>query len=302
MRRARRRRRPERVTADAGRPRAASRTGLKTFPRGRAAWCGRGRWLRPARARSVYIVLGPGCLGFPYTTVHVVQTKTAITLKVFGWLQQKGSLGTCSSGGGSGARLRAPIDGREIKGESWPTRLRFGSLADERPVGLPRLLGLSPRQAVRTLWFYGFRSKLFGKGGEVVAQLPGWGMAGKGTNQPDPYSGVTKLRAGSRIEIPIKPRVRPGAPTGLLIGAIRGESYGSGPAPISGTVALFGASGRLLARFYVRPGHRFRIHLAAGHYQLLADSEGWIFCGATRALVHAHQITHVAVLSGCGGP
>jgi hypothetical protein len=258
-------------------------------------------------ARSVYIALATGCFaGRP--TVQVAETKTTIRIQAFGWRPAVfgGHLDiACASEVAAG--LRAPIEGRQIKGESWPTPLRFGSLTHQvvaRPLGLPRLLGLSPRQAARSLWLYGFRSKWTGQGRQIIAQIPGWGLVGKGRSRPDPYRGITTLVAGSRIEIPTTPHVGVDRPAGLLAGAIRfeGGPGGNRRPPIAGTVAVFDASGSLLARLDVAPGHSFRWRVAAGRYLLLADSEGLIFCGPTSAVVRARHTTLVTVGTGCGIP
>lgn len=255
-------------------------------------------------ARSIYISLATGCFsGDP--TEQVEQTRTTIRIQAFSWRPtiHHGRLDlTCASS--ATVKLHAPIGGRQITGESWPTPLRFGSLAHEfviRPLGLPRLLGLSPRQAVRVLWLYGFHAHLTGKGREIVTQIPGWGLVGTNRTRPEPYTGVTELIAGSRIEIPTRPRIPPGTPTGVLIGAIRFEG---GPAlihrpPIAGTVALFNANGRLVARFHAPAGKLFRLQLTPGRYMVLTDSEGWIFCGPTRAQVRTHHTTRVTVGTGC---
>lgn len=254
--------------------------------------------------RSVYISLATGCFSGA-ATEQVVQTRTTIRIQAFAWRPaiHHGRLDlTCASS--ATVTLHEPIGGRQIIGESWPTPLRFGSLAHEvvvRPLGLPRLLGLSPRQAVRVLWLSGFHAQLTGKGREIVTQIPGWGLVGTDRTRPEPYTGVTKLIAGSRIEIPARPRISAGTPTGRLIGAIRFEG---GPAlihrpPIAGTVALFNATGRLIARFHVRAGKPFHIQVIPGRYLLLADSEGWIFCGPTRARVRTHHTTRVTVGTGC---
>jgi hypothetical protein len=256
-------------------------------------------------ARSVYISLASGCFsGEP--TEQVVQTRTTIRIQAFAWRPaiRHGRLDlTCASS--AMVRLHAPIGGRQITGERWPTPLRFGSLTHElvtRPLGLPRLLGLSPRQARRVLWLFGFHAQLTGNGREIVTQIPGWGLVGTDRTRPKPYNGVTELVAGSRIEIPSRPRVPAGTPTGALTGAIRLEG---GPAlihrpPIAGAVALFNAAGGIVARFHVSAGQRFRLQVAPGRYLLLADSEGWIFCGPTRAHVRAHHTTRVTVGTGCG--
>lgn len=254
--------------------------------------------------RSVHISLATGCFsGAP--TEQVVQTRTTIRIQAFAWRPaiHHGHLDlTCASS--AMVKLLAPIGGRQITGESWPTPLRFGSLAHEvvvRPLGLPRLLGLSPRQAVRVLWLFGFHARLTGKGREIVTQTPGWGLVGTDSTRPEPYTGVTKLIAGSRIKIPTRPRIPVGTPTGVLSGAIRFEG---GPAlihrpPIAGIVALFNAKGRLIARFHVSAGKLFRLQVTPGRYLVLADSEGWIFCGPTRAQVRTHRTTRVTVGTGC---
>jgi hypothetical protein len=255
-------------------------------------------------ARSVYISLATGCFsGVP--TEQVVQTRTTIRIQPFGWRPaiRHGRLDlTCASS--AMVRLHAPIGGRQITGESWPTPLRFGSLAHEvvvRPLGLPRLLGLPPRQALRVLWLFGFHAHLTGKGPEIVTQIPGWGLVGTDRTRPEPYTGVTKLIAGSRIKIPTRPRIAAGTPTGGLTGAIRFEGGAAliHRPPIAGTVALFNATGRLIARFHVSAGKLFRLQVTPGRYLLLADSEGWIFCGPTRTQVRTHHTTLITVGTGC---
>lgn len=138
----------------------------------------------------------------------------------------------------------------------------------------------------------------------MVAQLPGWGLVGTDRTRPDPYSGVTELVAGSRIDIPAKPVLPRGARTGILTGAIRfeGGPAGGSRAPVAGVVSLFDDGGRLLARFVVRSGHHFKLRVASGRYLLLADSEGWIFCGPARVRVPTARTAQVTVPTGCGVP
>ncbi len=69
---------------------------------------------------------------------------------------------------------------------------------------------------------------------------------------------------------------------------------------VAGVIALFDARGKLLARFAVRAKHYFRLRLTPGRYVLLADSEGWIFCGPSVASVHRNRVTRVTVGAGCG--
>jgi hypothetical protein len=208
---------------------------------------------------------------------------------------------------GSGARLvklGRPIAGRRIEGQSWPSPLRFGSLRHElviMPSGLPRLLGLAPGQAQRTLRYEGFHARLRGQGREIVSQLPGWGLTGR-NGQPHPYSGVTDLVAGRTIVYPTKPVLRAGQRSGTVVGAIRFEG---GPfvrhrPAIAGTVVVFDARGGLVARFRVGGAHDFRLRLAPGRYYLLDDIEGP--CGDTPALVRIAQQVQVTLGVGCDVP
>lgn len=258
-------------------------------------------------ARSLYIVLALGCFReYPTTGVH--QTRLAIRIEAFGWRPalHHGRLDTTCGGGATLVRLRSQIKGRRIEGASWPSPLRFGSFTRQlvvRPLGLPRLLGLSPAAAIHSLWLYGFHWRVTGSGREVVGQVPGWGLVGRNREHPHPYSGVTKLVTGTRIRIPTKPFVPPGSSTGIISGAVRvegGPPPGPHPRPIAGVVAVFNGRGRLLARFAATAGHDFRLRVAPGRYLLLADSEGWTFCGPTRATVRAHRQTRVTVGTGCG--
>jgi hypothetical protein len=259
-------------------------------------------------AQSIYLALAPGCFsGYPRTQVR--QDRGAIRIRVIGWRPaiNHGRLDlTCGSS--ASVRLQSPIHGRRIEGQSWPSRLRFGSLSRglaPRPLGLPRLLGLSPAQALRVLWLYGFHGRVSGSGPEVVSQLPGWGLVGTDRSRPHPFSGTAELTAGRRISFPRAPLVRPGAQVGSLTGAVRfvGGPYVPGQRPaVAGEVVVDGAQGRLLARFHVDRGHRFHLRLAQGRYLLLDDAEGWIFCGPTAVRIRAQHTTRVTVPVGCGIP
>ena len=258
-------------------------------------------------ARSVYITLARGCFG-GYPTTRVVQTTAAIRIRAFAWHPgiRHGRLDMTCGGGSTEVELRSPIDGRRIEGESARGRLRYDSAFPlPPPYGLPRLLGLSPAEAIHTLSLYGFRAQLSGTGPEIVAQVPGWGLFGPRRLSPVRYPGVTKLVAGNRIEIPTKPALPPdaGAPSGILSGAIRFEGGPGGyRRPVAGVVALFDARGKILARFAVRARNYFHLRLTPGRYVLLADNEGWIFCGPSVANVHRGQVERVTVGTGCGVP
>src|SRR6202043_1480401 len=113
-------------------------------------------------------------------------------------------------------------------------------------------------------------SRLKGRGRQVVSQLPGWGLAmqGKAGWRPDPYNGVATLRAGQRVAIPTVPLLMPGTRSGVLVGTV-GSPTRSAAVP----VAVFDASGRLLARFRPPAQQPFRLRLSPGRYLLLADNE-----------------------------
>lgn len=256
-------------------------------------------------ARSVYIVLAPGCFrGRP--TIHAVEGRGEIKIVAFGWRPavHNGRL-DLSCGSSATVDLRSPLDGREITHPSWPHRLRFGSLTHAtvvHPLGLPRLLGLSPNQAERTLWLWGFRSRLTHRGPEVVSQVPGWGLIGAHSTRPSPYSGVTQLAAGPRFAFPHRPPTTAGNSTGLLVGAIRfvgGPPYTHPRPPTAGVIVLFGARGRLLARFHVPGASQFRLKVNPGTYLLVDDSEGWISCGPGKVRVRRHHASRVTVPIGC---
>jgi hypothetical protein len=261
---------------------------------------GAGPW-----ARFIYITFPPGCFA-GYPTARVAQTRRAIRIRAFGWRPaiRHGRLDlTC--GGGMGVHLRSAIRGRRIRGAGWPTALHFGSLAHQlvqAPLGIPRLLGLSPAQAKRVLWLFGFHSRTTGRGRQIVGQLPGWGLVGKDRGRPNPYDGVTKLTAGSHIKIPSAPVIPPGARTGILKGAVRFEGGPPAPhrPPIGGVVDLFDSRGKLLAIFSVRNHHYFRLRVLPGRYLLLDDTD--YSCGPTRASVHTAAITRVTVGAACDVP
>jgi hypothetical protein len=101
------------------------------------------------------------------------------------------------------------------------------------------------------------------------------------------------------------------APTGRLTGAIR---LAGGPAPppgqhrkpLAGTVSVFTASGRLVARQTVRAGRHFNFELIPGRYLLNAGRrlrykrpQG---CPPAKALVRSSRTTHVDVSQGCDIP
>jgi hypothetical protein len=255
-------------------------------------------------ARWAMITIAPSCVASPHgkdlaaPTTVVRQTRSAIRIRAFARDPKYGHFGEKNCGGHWALAVRLPsaIDGRKIEGQSWPSRLRYGSFR-RNVLGLPRLLGLSPAQALRVLWLEGFHARLAGRGRQVVAQIPGWGLTDRGTgnDRPDPYTGVAKLRAGQRIAIPTTPTLRPGASSGLLIGTL------GSPTPSAGPVAVFDASGRLLARFRTPARRPFRLRLAPGRYLLLADNETQISCWPAAARVRADHTTKVSVPSGCDG-
>ena len=240
----------------------------------------------------------------PSAMVH--RTRSAFHIEVVARRAAHGRFQTnCDVRFGLTVNFQVPIQGRAIGGESWPSSLHYGVFRGY-VLGLPRLLGLSPGQARRVLWLEGFHSRLSGRGREIVAQVPGWGLVGQDRSKPDPYSGIAMLRAGERIRIPTRPATKPGSATGTITGAIRFEG---GPSPtqqspskggLSGVVDLFNAQGRLLARFRVRAKHAFHLRLTPGHYLLKEDSE--TFCSPTPALVHAGANTGIIVGVGCGIP
>lgn len=239
---------------------------------------------------------------FPNAVVH--QTRSAIQIKAVerrppngGWQKN------CAGGWGLAVKFqRGSIDGRRIEGESWPSKLRYGSLRGH-VLGLPRLIGLAPAQAQRVLWLEGFHARVTGHGRQVVSQLPGWHLTRGG--RPSPYPGVTKLVLGQRIEFPAKPAVSMGAHTGALIGAIR---FDGGPPPVpghprppaSGVVVLFDARGKLLARFQVKEGQHFRLQLVPGRYLLIDDLDS--SCGDISPHVQRNQTVHAAIPVGCDIP
>jgi hypothetical protein len=240
----------------------------------------------------------PGGHDLAYPSVIVQQTRSVIRIRAFVWNPHQGEIGEKACGGYSAGaeQVRAPIDGRRIVSSArWPSRLRFGMLRGA-VLGLPRLLGLSPAQARRVLWLEGFHSRLEGRGQQVVSQLPGWGLAmqGRGGRRTGPYTGVATLRAGKRIAIPTVPALRPGARSGVLVGTV-GSFARSAAIP----VAVFDASGRLLARFRSPAQGPFRLRLSPGRYLLLADNDFAISCGPAAARVHAGQRTSVNVPAGC---
>lgn len=256
-------------------------------------------------ARFIEIAFPPGCFA-GYPTAQVTQTHTAIRIKAFAWRPaiKRGRLDlTCGSG--DRIHVRSAIRGRRIEGAAWPTPLHFGSFKRAlipAPLGIPRLLGLSPRAAERVLWLFGFHWRLGGRGTQIVAQLPGWGLVGKNRGKPNPYDGVTRLTAGAHIKIPAAPAVPHGARTGTIRGAVRfeGGAPNPHPRPIAGVVDLFNARGRLLAIFSVRARHYFRLRVVPGRYLLLDDGDD--FCGPSRVSVHAARVAEVTVGVGCDVP
>jgi hypothetical protein len=258
-------------------------------------------------SRWVLITVAPGCFSTasgearrPTAVVH--ETRSAIRIRVFDQhpVLHHGRLGSCGRWSLS-VHLRAPIDGRRIEGQSWPSRPHYGSLRG-RLIGLPRLLGLAPAQALHVLWLGGFHADLTGKGRQVVAQAPGWGLidprarSQTGSVRPDPFDGVASLQAGSHIAIPTAPLLKLGTPSGLLIGTVSPDTARIEP------IALFDARGRLLARLRVPGRHPFRLRLAPGTYSLLADSELWISCGPGRVRVRSGRIAYVTVPLACNIP
>jgi hypothetical protein len=244
-------------------------------------------------ARSAAITIAPSCVAGPNgdlvpPTAVVNQTRSAVRIRVFVRHPERSRLGQAHCGGHweLAVRLPAPIDGRRIEGQSWPSQPHFGSLRG-RLRGLPRLLGLAPGQALRVLRLEGFHARLTGAGREVVSQFPGWGLVNQRTGRPDPYDGVAMLRAGHRVAIPTRPALRPGTRSGVLL------ATGASP------VVLFDARGRLLARFRVSSGQSVRLRLAPGRYLLIADDEAWISCGSASARVRVGQVTRVTVPGGC---
>jgi hypothetical protein len=102
------------------------------------------------------------------------------------------------------------------------------------------------------------------------------------------------LTAGDQISIPTKPPLKPGAPTGLLVGTLTGD-YRSAKNP----VVLFNGHGRLLATFKVPSVPPFRLRLSPGRYLLLPDDGLEFGCLAARVRVRAGEVAHVAVPFGC---
>ncbi len=272
-----------------------------------------------SETRSLSITLARGCFqGYP--TTRLTQTSAFIRIRAFAWgpALRHGRLDMTCGGGTTSVNLRSPIDGRRIEGQSPRAHLHYSAWFPlPSPVGLPRVLSLSPADAVHVLSLYGFRAHISGTGPEIVAQVPGWGLFGPHRQSPVHYTGVTKLVAGSRIEIPTQPEVPLGAPSGTLAGAIKFEGgpaaaltkrrarpplskiAGVGPCSLALPCEdLFNTHGRLLAIFGV-PIHRpFRLHLATGRYLLFADDS----CAPTRADVHTGSVAWVTVGVGCDVP
>jgi hypothetical protein len=243
-----------------------------------------------AASRSL-IITAPGCIdsanGLGPDWV-VQETRAAIRIRVFAQRPRAGRIEqNCGDYSETTIGLRTPINGRRIEGQNWPAPLRYGLLSDRLP-GLPRLLGLSPAQALHALWLEGFRARLAGHGRQVVSQVPGWGLVDS-TDRPDPFDGTATVRAGRRIAIPTTPALAPGAPSGVLKGTV---SEGK---PSAVPVALFDASGRLLARFRAP----FRLKLAPGRYLLLADTGSLGSPGPVGADVAAGHTRRVVVPNGC---
>ena len=191
-------------------------------------------------------------------------------------------------------RLSAPVNGRAVGRQSWPTPVRRGMLRDDVE-GLPRLLGLAPVQALRVLWIQGLTGRVSGHGHQVVNQLPGWGLASpRGGDTPAPFNGTAVLTAGNRIEIPVTPVFKSRAATGRLVVTLPNGS-GSHPEP----VVLYGAQGRLLARLQVRADRGLGLRLPPGRYLLVFDGGTAVDCGPARVQVKARQLAHAAVRFGC---
>jgi hypothetical protein len=76
-------------------------------------------------ARSIYIVLAPGCFA-GYPTTRVVQAASAIKIRAFGWRPaiHHGHLDT-TCGSGVQVQLGSSIDGRQV--EERPGRLDWTS-------------------------------------------------------------------------------------------------------------------------------------------------------------------------------
>jgi hypothetical protein len=191
------------------------------------------------------------------------------------------------------AKLRAPIEGRRLIGQSLPPQLTFAQLST-RMAGVPRLLGLAPAQAMRLLQVQGYHAQLTGSGRQIVAQTPGWGLAdlGDARNRDTGHGDVT-IAAGERISTPAAPVLRLGVQSGVLIGKVSE----SGP-PQRLPVAVFDRQGRLVAHVSATPQRGFRVRLAPGRYQLLNDSQAPVLCAAASIDVFAGSVSR-AWVSNC---
>lgn len=253
-------------------------------------------------ARSLILILAPGCFS-RVPTARVSETSKAITIRVIARvpLPNSGHVET-SCVYEPRVKLRRPILGRRIRFAAWIKPLRYGLLADHL-LGLPRLLGMAPAQAARVLWLEGFRARISGRGREVVAQIPGWGLVAPDGVRPDPFPGRVILSSGGRIMPPSPPQLPPGVPTGVLAG---GLVFSGGPAVFGhqrpfepGVVNVFDDAGRLLAQPHTRAGHRFHLTVQPGRYLLNTDADGIIECRPASALVRAGRTTRVSVGFGC---
>jgi hypothetical protein len=245
-------------------------------------------------AKSVSITLAAGC--FPESPhVLVRESSTTIRIRVLARtpVPDTGRLAT-SCVYEPLVALRAPIAGRRIASDSWTGSLHYGSLANHL-IGLPRLLGLAPADAIHILWLQGFHAQLAGRGRQVVAQIPGWGLVAPNGIRPDPYRASVTLVAGRDLAEPSPPTPIPGTPSGVLAGALR---FVGGPCgwctnpPSAGVVNVFNAHGALIARPRMRAGQYVRLALAPGLYLLNTDQDGMIDCRPERALVHAGHMRH----------
>jgi hypothetical protein len=256
-----------------------------------------------ANARSIVVTVPADCFGSasgearsPRPVVHETSSAIHIRMVTRGHPTfRHGRLDTTCSWSVL-VQLHAPIRGRRLDGQSWPSHLRFGGLR-RGVVGLPRLLGLSPAQALHLLWLEGFHARLMGTGREVVAQLPGWGLtSSSGRSGIDSYDDVATVTAGDQVAIPTTPALKPGARTGLAIGTLSPRTPGAEP------VAVFDSSGRLLARRSVPGEHRFRLTLPAGRYLLLEDTQTLMSCPPGHVHVRAGHVTRVDVGFACDIP
>jgi hypothetical protein len=255
------------------------------------------------RARSLYITTAGECFGNKAgdaTTpqVRIRETDSKIDIRAFARgipAIHHGRLDTtCSQS--QVVALSAPIRGRPITGQSWPTHLGFGAMRNQAGTVLPRLLGLAPPQAARLLWVDGIHARIDGHGQQVVAQIPGWDLIDPPRSAPLGVSPghPAALIAGDRVSIPTSPPLTPGAPTGRLIGKLSGL-YTHNPQPI----VVFDRRGRLLARMSVPGQGPFGLKLNPGRYFLLKDNEAWTRCGPARVHIRPGQVARATVAYAC---